>query len=417
MQVITNQEEDFQKRLKTAIFLFVLVSAFTGFYAGTTDVILSNYFKEAYDATAHQRGIIEVPRELPGIASLFVITALSFLRDIRTAVLAQGFGAIGLVVLGVFHPSFGVMLIFLFIFSLGQHMFMPLGDSIGLSLATRDNMGRLLGRFKSVSMAFAMVAGLVCFFGFRTGFFHFETPVLIFLICAGAFIACAILLLMMRAQVGKEIEGRTEASKFVMRKEYTRYYVISAIYGSRKQIMFVFSPWVLIELLGFKADSMSILGVIGAFIGIFFIPLIGRLVDRFGSRKVMLIEALCFVAIYIAYGVLCRWIGEQAVIFTGVALLSVYALFILDRMTMQFYMVRAIYLKSIAVTEEDVTPTLSTGMAIDHVFSIILALLCGYVWDIFGPEYVFVIAAILTIANFFVIFGIKKDAVIDRTKR
>lgn len=167
------QDEEFQKKLKTAIFIFVIVSACTGFYTGIIDAVQSNYFKDAYDATAQQRGLIEIPRELPGVVSLFVITAFSFLRDIRTAVIAQVFGIIGMVVLGLFHPSFGIMLIFLFIFSLGQHMSIPLSDSIGLSLATRDNMGRVLGRFNSIRMAFMMIAGLVCFFGFRSDLFHF----------------------------------------------------------------------------------------------------------------------------------------------------------------------------------------------------------------------------------------------------
>jgi len=403
------QDEEFQKRLKTAIFIFMIVSACTGFYSGATDLISSNFFKEAYDASAAERGVIEIPRELPGIVSLFVITALSFLRDIRMAVIAQVFGVVGMVALGLFHPSFGVMLIFLFIFSLGQHMFMPLGDSIGLSLATKDNMGRVLGRFKSMNMAFSMVAGIVCFFGFRTGFFHFNPPILIFLLCAGAFAACAVLLLMMRAKIGNEIESRTEVSKLVFRKEYRRYYVISAIYGSRKQIMFVFSPWVLIELLGFKADSMSILGVIGSFIGIFFIPFIGRLVDRYGSRKVMMIEAGCFFGMYIVYGLLSKWLSDPTAVITATLLFFVYILFIFDRMTTQFYMVRALYLKAIAINEEDVTPSLSTGMALDHVFAIICAFLCGIVWDAWGPEYVFVIAAVLSAANFFVVLGIKKD--------
>jgi len=407
-------DEGFQQRLKTSIFIFVLVSACTGFYAGVVDLILSNYFKDIYDATAQQRGLIEIPRELPGIISLFVISAFSFLRDIRTAVIAQIFGVIGLVAMGVFHLSFGIMLIFLFIFSLGQHMFIPLGDSIGLSLTNKSNMGRILGRFNSVRMAFGMVAGLVCFFGFRSGFLTFNVPVTIFLVCAGAFLACAILLMMMHEKVGKVLESRTEASKLIFRKEYMRYYVISAIFGSRRQIMFAFSPWVLIELLGFKADSMSILGVIGAFIGIFFIPFIGRLIDRFGSRMVMMIEALSFVALYVAYGLLSKWVNEQTIIITGTVLFFVYLLFICDRMTMQFYMVRSIYLKSIALNEEDVTPSLLTGMAIDHVFAVVCAALCGVIWDKWGPEYVFVFAAILSAANFFVAYGIKKDAVINR---
>jgi len=408
------QEEEFQKKLKTAIFIFILISAFTGFYQGVVDLIFSNYFKEVYEATATQRGVIEFPRELPGIVSLFVIIGFSFLRDIRTAVIAQALGVTGLVVLGLIHPTFGVMIIFLFIFSLGQHMFMPLGDSIGLSLATRENYGRLMGRFNSVRMVFGMIAGIICFFGFRSGFFNFDTPVIIFLICAGTFLVCAILLIIMYEKVGRELESRTKVSKLVFRKEYTRYYVICMLFGARKQIMFAFSPWVLIELIGFKADTMSILGVIGAFIGIFFIPLIGKLIDRFGSRVVMMIEALCFVGVYIAYGLLTKGLNDQTFIVTGVGLFIVYALYISDRMSSQFYMVRSIYMKSIAIKEEDVTPSISVGMALDHVLAIICAVLCGVIWDVWGPEYVFVFAAVISAANFLVAYGIKKDAVVDR---
>ncbi|MDR0310517.1 MAG: MFS transporter [Acidobacteriota bacterium] len=408
------KDEELKKRFKAAIFIFILVSAFTGFHTGAVDSVISNYFKEAYGTTAQQRGLIEFPRELPGIFSLFVIAAFSFLRDIRTAIIAQALGAIGMAALGFFHPGFGIMLVFLFVFSLGQHMFMPLGDSIGLSLASKNNMGRILGLFNSARMAFGMIAGLVCFFGFRSGFFNFNTPVLVYAICAIAFIACAILLMAMHARIGVEIESRTEASRMVFRKEYIRYYVICALFGGRKQIMYVFSPWVLIELLGFKTDTMSIIGVIGSFIGIFFIPLIGKMIDRLGCRFTMIIEAGCFVVIYIAYGLLSKWVNEPAVVVAGMGMFFVYVLIIFDRMSGQFYMVRSIYLKSIAIKPEDVTPSLSTGMAIDHGLAIIGAFLCGIVWDVWGPEYVFVIAAVLSAANMIVAYGVKKDAVIDR---
>ena len=412
--VTTMHDEAFQNKLKTAIFIFILVSAFTGFIQNVTDTLMANYFKEAYDATASQRGFIEIPRELPGIVSVFIISALSFLRDFRMAVIAQFLGVIGMMVLGLFHPSYGVMLIFIFIFSLGAHMFIPLGDSIGLSLTTPDTMGRLLGKFNSMRMAFGVVAGLVGFFGFRSGVFSFSVPVEVYLICAISFAACAILLIMMRAKIGKDIESRTEVSKPVFRKEYIRYYIICGLYGGRKQIMLVFSPWVLIELLGFKADVMSMIGVVGAFIGIFFIPFIGRLIDKRGSRFTMMVEAGCFIAVYVAYGLLSKWVSDSTVVLTGIGMILIYILIVFDKMSAQFYMVRSIYLKSIAVKEEDVTPSLSTGMAIDHVVAIVGAFLCGIVWDRFGPEFVFIIAAVLSIANLLVAYGIKKDAVIDR---
>ena len=407
-------DDAYQDKLKTAIILFIFISAFTGFHQTATDTLMANYFKDVYDVTASQRGLIELPRELPGIVSFFVISALSFLRDFRMAIIAQFLGIVGMVVLGLVHPSFGIMMIFVFIFSLGLHMFLPLGDSIGLSLTTPNTMGRLLGRFNSMRMVSGVIAGLVGFFGFRFGLFSFDVPIAVFLLCAGTFSVCAILLMVMRSKIGMDIESRTKISKPVFRKEYIRYYVICGLFGGRKQIMIVFSPWVLIELLGFKADTMSLIGVIGAFIGIFFIPFVGKIIDKRGSRFTMIVEAGCFIVIYIAYGLLSKWVSENTVVLTGIGMMLVYILLISDKMSAQFYMVRSIYMKSIAVKEEDVTPTLTTGMAIDHVVAIVGAMICGVIWDRFGPEYVFVIAAILSVANLVAAYGIKKDAVIDR---
>jgi predicted MFS family arabinose efflux permease len=171
--------------------------------------------------------------------------------------------------------------------------------------------------------------------------------------------------------------------------------------------MIVYSPWVLIELLGFRADTMSVLAVIGALIGIFFLPMVGKWIDRFGVRKIMMVEAFAFIIIYIAYGLLSRWVSGSAVNPGGILMIFVYLLNIIDRMTGQFGMDRAIYMRQIAVTPEDVTPSLSLGMSIDHVLAIAGATLCGAVWARFGPEYVFVIAGGLSLINLFVARGIK----------
>jgi hypothetical protein len=83
----------------------------------------------------------------------------------------------------------------IFIHSLGGTS-VPLQDSLGLHLI-RDNgsAGKLIGRFKGVSTAFGMLAGLVVFIGFRSGFFSFTTPVkTIFIFASVLFLAVLILL-------------------------------------------------------------------------------------------------------------------------------------------------------------------------------------------------------------------------------
>jgi predicted MFS family arabinose efflux permease len=395
---------------KTILTIFLVATAFVGLATGFSDSIFANYFKEAYDVNAAQRGFIEIPRELPGVLSLLFLAGLAYFGNLRNAILAQLFSAFGLVVLGLTRPSYAVMLIFLFIFSTGIHMYIPLGDSIGLSLAQKMSMGRVMGQINSMRMAFIMIAGILTFIGFRAGWFSFELPVWVFIISAFCFFMVGVLLFVQR-QMSRNLSespvGRQ--TKFVFRKEYARYYLICAVFGGRKQIMFVYSPWVLIDLLDFKADTISILAVVGSLIGIFFMPVVGRWIDGFGIRKVMTAEALAFIAVYIAYGFLSRWVNNNPVVLTGIGMMLVYILNIVDRMSAQFYMVRSIYMRSIALTPEDVTPSLTLGMAIDHVVAIIGSYLCGLVWFEWGPEFVFLIAGALSLINLIAAQGIKKN--------
>ncbi|MDR0425227.1 MAG: MFS transporter [Clostridiales Family XIII bacterium] len=391
---------------ETGIKIFLVISALVGLAMGLSDALFANYFKEAYDINAQQRGFIEIPRELPGILSVLFIAALSRFGNVRSAVAAQIMSLAGMAVLGFSRPEYSVMLFFLFIYSSGVHMYIPLGDSIGLSLSTGNNMGRTLGRFNSLRMAFLMFAGVATFLGFKTGIFSFEVPVTVFIVSAVSFGAVALLLLFLY-RTGKG-GGRADSGlKFVFRREYLRYYVICALFGGRKQIMLVYSPWVLIDLLDFKADTMSILAVIGALIGIFFMPVVGKWIDRYSVRNVMMAEALAFIFVYVAYGLLSRWVDNYEVALTGFGMMMVYLLNIIDRMSAQFAMTRAIYMRSIALAAEDVTPSLTLGMAIDHVVAIIGASLCGSVWFIWGPEYVFILAGAMSLMNLIAAMGIR----------
>jgi predicted MFS family arabinose efflux permease len=418
---ITDQQpaEDRTPSLEKAIWVFLIISAFYGLAMGLSDSVMANYFKEAYNVDAQQRGFIEFPRELPGVLSIFTIAIIAPLGSMKGARVTSVLFFAGMLALALVRPGFYAMLALLFIYSMGMHMFMPFNDSIGISLAVRGSAGKMLGRFKSITMAFTMLAGIVVFIGFRSEFFSFDTPVVIFLVSAAASLAIVFLFTYMKKVMPAEMQYENTGVKsgflqnvknnLVFRKEYMRYYVICALFGGRKQIMFVYSPWVLIELLGFKADSMSILAIIGAMIGIFFMPVVGRLIDRHGTRKVMIAEALAFIFIYIAYGMLSKWVNAQnnMVMLAGAGMILVYLLNIVDRMSAQFAMVRSIYLQSIAVRNEDVTPSLTVGMAIDHIMSILGSLICGTVWYVWGPEYVFVIAGVLSLLNLIVASGIR----------
>lgn len=404
------------KAHRRSIWIFSAVLAATAFGAGFADNLMSNYFKDAYQVNALQRGLIELPRELPGVITVFLIAMLAGLGDLRIAMLANGLALIGLTFLGFLTPPFAIMIMIIFFHSIGQHLWFPLQSSIGMSLIHDEtNAGRTIGKFNGVSTAFGMVASLIVYIGFHYGFFSFVTKIKsVFLIAAGSSLIALILLgyLFRHRQnsvgaAAEPVRKGLRRPRFIFRWQYRKYYVLAIIFGVQKQIMLVYAPWVLIDLLDKKADTLALLMMAGSFIGIFFTPAIGRWLDRFGIRNMLFLDAYSFIGVYVAYGIFAAGFTSGVLPKSGWAIIAIYALFIIDRMSMQMGMVRGMYLRSIALTPEDISPTLTTGQGMDHIVSITMATIGGVIWTTIGPQYVFFIAAALSLANFFVALTVK----------
>lgn len=387
------------------IFLIMVCAAAIG--NGFSDAIYANYYKDVYDVTATQRAFIEFPRELPGLLCAFFIAALSFLGDYKLSLIAQLLACTGLTALGLFTPEFGLMLVFLFINSLGMHLFMPLQDSITMAMASPDRVGSQMGKVASLKTAVTFLCGLTVFFGFRFGWFTFKTELKpVFLIGAAFFLiavaAAAVLVHFTRGQTPKKKKFR-----LIFRWRYRFFYLLTVLSGVQKQIAYVYGSWVIIDLLLKGADIMSLLVLVSSFVGIFFISLIGRWLDRKGIKFMMYLDAISFIAVYIIYGFVVWAITQNFLPGDGWPVMIVYILFVLDRMSMQIGIVRSVYLRSIAQDPNEVTQVLSTGTSLDHFVSIIAAQLCGFVWTFWGPYWVFFLAAAFSLGNLFVAWRIK----------
>ncbi|MCL2188898.1 MAG: MFS transporter [Defluviitaleaceae bacterium] len=400
---------------KQVFFLFLVSIALTALAAGLSEGLYNNFYKEVYEVTAAQRGFIEFPREIPGLIAVVVISLLAFMGEIRLAIFAQILAIIGVILLGLLTPPFAVMLVFLFINSMGMHLYMPLKDSLALNIIGKDseNAGRQFGLVNAVRTGTTFVVGLVVFVGFRLDVFSFEHSIRVpFLIAAVFFILVVLILLKIRKMIGDPAIN-TGKGKFLFRRQYKFYYILASLHGAHKQIAGVFGPWVLIEILLRQADTLAILGMVGSFLGIFFIPWAGRLTDRLGVRAMMFFEGFAFIAIYVLFGIVSGGLSSGAFAAVGIPVALVYFLFIIDRMTMQLGMIRVLYLRNIALDPSEISPTLSTGMSIDHVISIVGALLGGLAWYHWGPQYVFYIAAALSLGNVAVAFFLpRKETII-----
>jgi len=396
-------------QMRPELWMFIILISAVALGNGLSDGVYSNYFKEVYHVTAFQRGFIEFPRELPGLLCAFVIGLIGFLGDIRMAFIAQVLAAVGATLLGFFTPVFGLMLVFLFINSMGMHLFMPLSDSIGMSLAEPDKIGKRMGQFSSVKALFGLFAALLVFFGFRMGVFSFESKIKwVFLMAAAAFVIAIVMAALMIGKV-KPKKTAPRRLKLVFRKQYRYYYLLTILKGVQKQIAFVYGTWVIVDLLLKKADTIALLTIIVTFISIFFLSQLGRWMDHFGIKKMMYLDALTFIIIYIIYGFVVWGIVGGVLPDHGWSVWFIYLLYISDRLSMQIGMVNSIYLKSIAVDPEEVTSTLSTGISLDHFVSITAALAGGVVWATWGSQWVFFLAAAFSLGNLYVAIKVQPE--------
>jgi len=97
-----NNDRDFK--------LFLIVGLFTGIATGINTTVFNNFLSDTYRLTAAARGIVEFPRELPGVLIVIVLGILSFLGDTKIAIVGMIFAALGMLGIGMFSPTFATML-------------------------------------------------------------------------------------------------------------------------------------------------------------------------------------------------------------------------------------------------------------------------------------------------------------------
>jgi predicted MFS family arabinose efflux permease len=366
---------------------FIAVVAIFGFSMAVVNSIFNNFLSETFALGDFKRGMLELPRELPGFLVIFVSALFFFLCTRRLAVLAHVLAAVGIYLVGHFSVTYSLMLVWLFIFSLGQHIFLPLTQSIGMEFAEKGKIGKRLGQLTGASNLAAIIGSFAIFIGFR--FLNFTFSISFTIAAAGLLISAFLLFIM------KPDKVHTGHSKFTLRKEYRLFYWLNILYGTRKQIFLTFAPWVLVTIFKQNTAMVATLLTVGGVIGIVFNPLLGRAIDRFGERRILMSEAVVLIVVCIGYGFSRMLFSEQAAFYIAACC------FIADQLLMSVTMARAIYLKKIAVKPEDVSQTLTMGITIDHFFSISIALVSGLVWTKLGYQYVFLIAAVIAVVNFF----------------
>jgi hypothetical protein len=277
--------------------------------------------------------------------------------------------------------------------SAGTHVIMPVRDSLTMGLGTAEQRGRRLGQVGAVrtvgSIAGASVVWLV-FEGLSGArgpgagtapavtehAWEFEAS---YWMSAAVCLAAAVCFVLLR-----NVGDRVKRSAMIVRRRYGLYYLLHVLNGARKQIFLTFGRWVLVTVFGQPASLFAKLWIVASLIGVGFTPLVGRVVDRFGERRVLIAEAWLLLLVCAGYGS-----AQHMGLPPAWALGLVSACFVGDQLFFALGMARETYVSKIAVNRQELVATLSMGVTINHLISMTVPSAGGLVWERWGYEWVF----------------------------
>lgn len=374
---------------KDSQFIPFLISVFAmGLAYGIHKGVIDNYLAEIVSMTEFDRGVAEFFRELPGLL-LILILAVFYMLSAETlykvgAVIMLG----GMFMLGVVPPSKLLVTLAICIYSLGDHIQLGMKNTLTLEYAVPGQSGEALGYQNSSNQIGHLIGYVVIVIAFL--FIKGDSPYRFFFLISAGITAIGTV-------ASIKISGKSETdktkSRFYFKKKFYKYYMLEVFYGARKQVFFTFGPYVLILFYGASASVISLLFGVSAVAGFVFSPIVGRIIDKLGYKIVMISDTIILV-------VVCFFYGFAHHIFPmNVAFVVCCVNYVLDSIISLASMASNVYVQDIAENSEEVKATISTGISVNHLITVFIALFGGWIWQALGIETLFVISAILGLCN------------------
>jgi len=356
-----------------------------GLYKGVID----NFLAEVVSMSSFDKGVSEFFRELPGLLLVFILAVLYMFSAEKIYKIGVLIMLIGMTMQAVVPATRVMVILAIFVHSLGEHMQLGMRSTLSLQYSKEGHGGAALG-LQNAAYQIGTLAGylvIIAVFFFLSSSQGLYRAV--FAVSAG--IVGLGFLSAMRMQGSSE----TDESKrrFYFKKKYSKYYMLEIFYGARKQIFFTFGPYVLVLFYGADAMVISLLFAVSSVCTFFAAPVVGRIIDRFGYRIVMIMDTLILV-------IVCFFYGFAHHIFPmHIAFLICCLNYVLDSIISLASMASNVYVQDLSDSVDEVRATISTGLSVNHLITILIALTGGWIWQTLGIETLFVLSAILGLCN------------------
>lgn len=367
-----------------------------GVGVGCFAATLNNFMVEIHHVNGTGRGILEFFRETPGVLLIFILAMLHKLSNWNVLRLGAAFSLLAAGLLLIPTKFMGAV-IFVTIFSLGEHIVMPVRQVIAISIARPGKEGESQGMVTSAISAGTVVGSLIVagvFYALPQYFGVKEEELRIMFNTVWCIIIGLLIVSVCLTLMGKVDDIKGKRPNLYFNKKYWRFYTLELFYGARKQVFLTFGPLLLIK--GYDMDTKQIatlFGISALITALFGGRLIGKIVDYFGYRNVMIYDTVIL-------GIVCLMYGFADKIFPlHIAIWVVCINYILDMLISHAAMAAYVYAASLSDSKEELTATLSSGISINHVISVLVALAGGVAYDKLGPGALFSFAAVMAVAN------------------
>ena len=368
--------------------LFLLSILITGLSYGLYKGMLDNFLAEIVGMGEMDRGVTEFFRELPGVALVFVLAAFYLLSAESLYKLGAAIMLVGMGMHAVLPPTKVLATLAICTYSFGEHVQLGMKNTLSLEYAQEGRGGAALGAQNSANQIGTLAGYLVIVaaFSFLSGGGAYNA----FFWAAAALAAVSAV-----CSLGLTGSSRTDETKrrFYFHRKFTKYYMLEVFYGARKQVFFTFGPYVLVLFYGAGAATISLLFAVSAVACFFAAPVVGKIIDRVGYKIVMVMDTLILVIVCFFYG-FAHYLFPR-----DIAFLVCCVNYVLDAVISLASMASNVYVQDLADSADEVKATISTGVSVNHIITVFIALFGGWIWHALGIEMLFTVSAVLGLCN------------------
>ncbi len=381
------------------LFAILAVSNFFLFFGFSIwRAIFNNFAVEELGVRADQIGLIQAIREVPGLLGFglgFLVLWLSEMRVMGLSILLLG---VGLVISGAAN-GLGILILGTVVMSVGFHFFYPSNSSLVLMEVGKQEAPKMLGSLRSVS-SFAAIVGTLVIWIFVTGVdlgplhipaWGYRTTLYV----TGAVVIVGSVIAFLN---GRRHVAQRQKRKVVFRRDYWLYYVLTFLLGSRRHIFTTFAIFMLVEIHGIDVRQTATLFLVNNFINTYASAQLGRLVSRFGERKMLTLNFLGLIAVFVGYA----YIPYLPVL---------YALFVVDNIFFSFNLALESYFQKISHSPAEITSNVSMAQTINHVSALVVPVLGGILWAQVSPSATFLAGAAVAVVSLILVQFIRTDRV------